>query len=235
MGSKMLWEVIDVGSFEDKIWAARIRPVPSTAKFHSDNPIPLVVLAVRKGARPANAGKIHDWTPLPPDQTFVFETVVGEKVILRVEREDPREDEYESLFANKSAKRKHTGDDDSTSKAAQRGGHGSRGNHPSSSRGGRGRGGGGPRGGRGGRGGSRGGRGRGGSFIYRSLDDVEPKNQMGGQNAQVDYDDAYPPLGGQPSGGKGPRGKGSSKQGGQGRPMRGGQAGGGGQDLQNFY
>ena len=51
----------------------------------------------------------------------------------------------------------------------------------------------GPRGGRGGRGGGRGGHG------YRSLDDVDPKNDPLGpgyhqQRHQVDYEDAYPSL-----------------------------------------
>ncbi|KAM5352085.1 hypothetical protein ACJ41O_004808 [Fusarium nematophilum] len=194
MGSKMKWEVTGVSCFENSIWAAQLRPVPQHAKFHTDNPSPLVVLALRKGARPIDAGKIQNWQPLPPDKSFIFETFVGEKVILRIEADDPREDEYESLFANKASKRKHTGEDD----WSQRNTHGhyggrneSRGYH-SGGRGGRGRGNA-NRGHRGGSRGGRGGRGRGGGYNYRSLDDVEPKNQQGGYGPQVDYDDAYQP------------------------------------------
>jgi hypothetical protein len=34
-------------------------------------------------------------------------------VLLRIEEEDPKENEYESLFPNKAFKRKHAPDDDS--------------------------------------------------------------------------------------------------------------------------
>ncbi|KAH7015172.1 hypothetical protein EDB80DRAFT_568261 [Ilyonectria destructans] len=249
MNSKMKWEVTGTACFENSIWAACLRPVPATAKFHTDNPSPLVVLALRKGARPIDAGKIQNWQPLPADKSFIFETVVGEKVILRIEAEDPREDAYESLFANKSSKRKHNGEDDWN----QRNIHGhysgrneSRGYH-SGGRGGsgqgRGRGGNANRGFRNAsRGNSKGGRGRGGGYNYRSLDDVEPRNQQGGYGPQVDYDDAYqPPSQSQapPSAPTGPSQgwnaqppRGPSAQ--QGRPM-GGYGGNNNSDLQNYY
>lgn len=247
MGSKMRWEVTGTACFENSIWAACLRPVPATAKFHTDNPSPFVVLALRKGAKPIDAGKIQNWKPIPQDQAFQFETIVGEKVILRIEPEDPREDEYESLFANKASKRKHVGDEDWNPRNV----HGhyagrteSRGYH-SSARGGsgRGRGGNGNRGHRGGSKGGRGGRGRGGGFNYRSLDDIEPRNQQGGYGPQVDYDDTHhaPPT--QPAAhanqqaanqqqgwnSQPPRGPGGS----QGRPMGGHTANG--SDLQNYY
>lgn len=248
MGSRMLWEVTGTARYNKSVWAACVRPVPSTATYHTDNPAPLVILALRKGVRPAEAGKINDWQPLPSGQSFVFETTVGEKVMLRVEAEDPKEDEYESMFASKQAKRKHTADDD----WAARTGHGqhggrneSRGFH-SSSRGG-------PPRSKGAsaqsfrgssharsRGGGRGGgpRGKGSNHHYRSLDDVDPKGSHGGNMSQVSYDDAYPPLAQQPP--TGPRaaaanGRGASQSG------RGGGrgAGRGGQTastvLQDYY
>ncbi|KAM0245430.1 hypothetical protein ACHAP5_005385 [Fusarium lateritium] len=248
MGSKMKWEVIGTACFDNSIWAAQLRPIPQHAKFHTDNPSPLVVLALRKGVRPMDAGKIQDWQPLSPEQAFSFETVVGEKVILRIEAEDPREDEYESLFANKSSKRKHNGDEDWGQRNPQghySGRNESRGYH-SGGRGGRGRG---NRGHRGNARGGRGGRGRGGGYNYRSLDDVEPKNQQGGYGPQVDYDDSYPPLGKSnnppasapsgPSQGQGHFGgrNQQSHRGGaasQGRPM-GNQAANNNSDLQNYY
>ncbi|KAF7562419.1 hypothetical protein G7046_g1690 [Stylonectria norvegica] len=245
MGSKMKWEVTGTACFENSIWAACLRPVPATAKFHTDNPSPLVVLALRKGARPIDAGKIQNWQPIPPDKATVFETVVGEKVILRIEAEDPREDEYESLFANKTSKRKHPGDDDYSPRNTHnhysgrnetRGYHtGGRGSGP-----GRGRGGGGNRGNRNASRGN-GKRGRGGGFNYRSLDDVEPRNQQGGHGPQVDYDDTHQA----PSGLSGRGGHGGPNQnnwnsqpargssGPQGRPMGG--HGAKGSDLQNYY
>jgi len=207
MGSKMKWKVTGTACFENSIWAACVRPVPDTAKFHTDNPCPLVVLALRRNARPVDAGKIQNWQPVPSDKAYVFETTVKEKTILRIEAEDRGEDEYESLFANKGAKRKHhaNNDDDYPPRGPKdphyggrnihntRGYHGRRGNNYN--QGGRDNfQGGSNRGFRGGRGGGsnrgRGGRG-GGGFNYRSLDDVDRNQQASG--GPMDYDDYQAP------------------------------------------
>jgi hypothetical protein len=211
MGSKTTWEVTGTAVFENKIWAASVRPVPETKKYYTENPVPIVVLALRKGARPIDAGKIQNWQPVPPEKQFVFESTVGEKVLLRIEEEDPKETEFESLFPNKVFKRKHTQEDENE----RRGGSGSYGqgsgsgrggsynqNYGGSGRGGRGN----YRGnnsGRGYRGGGRGnsgggrGRGRGGGngYGYKSLDDVGEKgnNTPPSYNAAVAYED-FPPL-----------------------------------------
>lgn len=262
IGRKMLWEVTGTACYDNSIWAACARPVPSTAVYHTDKPVPLVVLALKKGARPVDAGKITQWQPLPSGQSFVFETTVGEKVVLRVvEEEDPREEKHESLIANKSSKRKHAGDEGRAGKNTygQYGGRNDSRGYQSGSRGG-----GGSRGrananananaGRGFRGSTRGGgrgggRGKGAGFHYRSLDDVEPKNQKGGHGPQIGYDDAYPPLNQQqqeqrrpqapPVGPKGSLGRGASFHGrgggrGNGRSVAGGQASDT-TDLQNYY
>ncbi|KAK3320076.1 hypothetical protein B0T19DRAFT_404604 [Cercophora scortea] len=218
-GSKMTWEVTGTACFENNIWAACLKPVPVTAKFHTDNPSPLVVLALRKGARPIDAGKIQNWQPVPPDKAFVFETVVGEKVLLRIEPEDPTEGEYESLFPNKSSKRRHTGGEDDFrprggGQGGQGGGHrneqqrhfqnqpgytGRGGGGQGGGGGGRFRGGGGAnsggpgnrgfRGGRGGGGPGKGRGGRGGGHHYKSLDDVATRENQGGFAQQMSYED----------------------------------------------
>lgn len=213
MGNKVTWEVTGTAVFENKIWAAIVRPVPATQRFYTENPVPIVVLALRKGARPIDAGKIQNWQPVPPEKQLVFETVVGEKVLLRIENEDLAENEYESLFPNKAHKRKHAGDEDMEGRRQPGGGgpvhsQGARSNQQEN-RGGRG----GGRGGRGGNGAGRGargnggrgtgggrGRGRGGGHHYRSLDDMggDGVHNNGhaharGYNATV-YDD-FPLLG----------------------------------------
>jgi hypothetical protein len=193
MGNKLLWEVTGTAIFENKIWAAQVRPVPQSAKYYTENPVPIVVLALRKGARPIDAGKIQNWQPVPPDKAFIFETTVGEKVLLRVEEEDPRENEYESLFPNKSFKRKHAPDDEPARPTGpSRGGYQNQNHNPNSNNNNsnRGRGnnyrgnsntgrGGGFR--NGSRGNASGGRGRGrgggaGGHHYRSLDDMPTSN-----------------------------------------------------------
>ncbi|OAA81828.1 hypothetical protein LEL_01373 [Akanthomyces lecanii RCEF 1005] len=237
LGNKLTWQVTGTACHYNSIWAACVQPVPPTAVYHSDNKVPLVVLALKKGARPADAGKINTWSALPPEKRFTFTTTVGEKAVLRVEADDPREDEYESLFANKiqnnnnnhngknngSNKRKHNGDDwnpprqpaADAAAAAARGGGGSGG---SGGRGGRGGRGGQASGrGRGGGGGKGKGKGKGGFAHYRSLDDV-------GKNApsEVNYDDAHPPA----NAPTGPRG---------GKSGPGGSGGNQVNDLQSYY
>lgn len=150
MGSKTTWEVTGTAVFENKIWAACVQPVPATKKYYTENPVPIVVLALRKGAKPIEAGRIQNWQPVTADKQYVFESTVGEKVLLRVETEDPEEGEYESLFPNKSLNRKRHFDED-LSKQSNRNfsPRGGRGNDRGRGRGGRGRTGGGRGGGRG--------------------------------------------------------------------------------------
>ncbi|TVY21991.1 Uncharacterized protein LARI1_G000060 [Lachnellula arida] len=210
MGSKTTWEVTGTAVYENKIWAASVEPVPKTKQYYTENPVPIVVLALRKGARPIDAGKIQNWQPVPPEKQFVFESTVGEKVLLRIEEENPAENEYESLFPNKSLKRKQHDEEDFKQSS---GSHGNGQNYASGGRNnynnnnqsydgrGRGRGGRGngtQRGGRGGRGngGGRGRGGRGGGYHYRSLDDVDRNSNSGtphSYNAAVAYED-FPPL-----------------------------------------
>lgn len=214
MGSKTTWEVTGTAVYENKIWAACVHPVPESKKYYTENPVPIVVLALRKGARPIDAGKIQNWQPVPPEKQYQFESTVGEKVLLRIEEEDSGENEYESLFPNKTHKRKHAPDDDTASRrdsgsysygnGTPSGGGGRGGyqqNHNGGGRGGRGNyRGNSQRGHRGGGGRGNGGRGRGrggggGGHNYRSLDDVGEKgnNTPPSYNAAVAYED-FPPL-----------------------------------------
>ncbi len=111
IGKKFTWQVTGTAVFENKVWAARVSPVPETERYYTENPVPMVVLAVRKGARPQDAGRIQNWQPVAPEKAFTFETVVGEKVLLRVEEENPNEGDWESLFPNRLNSRKHPRED----------------------------------------------------------------------------------------------------------------------------
>ncbi|KAL8744344.1 MAG: hypothetical protein Q9190_003399 [Brigantiaea leucoxantha] len=86
IGRKQTWQVDGIAVYESKIWAARVTPVPPDVSYHTDNPVPIVVLAVLKGARIADAGRIQNWQPVGSDKQFIFQTEVGEKVQLRIER-----------------------------------------------------------------------------------------------------------------------------------------------------
>ncbi|KDB22958.1 hypothetical protein H109_05148 [Trichophyton interdigitale MR816] len=88
LGKVVRWRLTDTGHFEHKLWAAKVSPLDSSVVIHTDNPEPIIVLGMRKGVRPADANKIRNWTPVTKDDSLVFDTVVGEKTILRVQEED---------------------------------------------------------------------------------------------------------------------------------------------------
>ncbi len=161
-----------------------------------------MVLAIRKNGRPADAARIVNWHPVPQEQAYEFESVVGEKQMLRVEEETANESEYESYFPNKAHRRDRRSQEPHDRRGDHRPGHA---RVPPNYRGGnhnRGRGGnrnptygnrGGARAGfRGDRGGGGRGRGRGGggggASQYKSLDDVDHGYpQRGNDNPDAFY------------------------------------------------
>ena len=112
IGARMKWRVTGLASFEQRVWAARVEPVTPGAKFHTDNHTPCIVLATRRQTKPIEATRIHNWQPVPQDQAFEFETTVGEKVLLRIEEEYAREDEWEASFPHSRNARKHPREED---------------------------------------------------------------------------------------------------------------------------
>ncbi|KAL2426231.1 hypothetical protein ABEF95_002661 [Exophiala dermatitidis] len=86
-GKKVTWQVTGIAKFEDRIWAARVAPVTDT-QIYTQDPTPLVVLAIRKGSRQVDAARIQNWQPVAPEKAFMFETTVGDKVMLKIEDAD---------------------------------------------------------------------------------------------------------------------------------------------------
>ena len=225
MGAKQIWQVNGVGCFQNSVWAVRCSPIPPLASYYTETGGPIIVLAHRRqGARPADASRIQQWQPVPTAQQLVFETTVGEKVSLRVEREIEGENEFDSLFAKERApnfganKRKHEdgnenrirGNDDRRN-TRHRGGDRGRGGgdrgRPFPQRDRRDRDSGGGRGGRGNDRGGVGGGGRGkGRGSYKSLDDMGggPGYDGGRSRPPPDYDvGGYHAGGGRPGGNDG--------------------------------
>lgn len=60
------------------------------------------MLAVRRGSKPIDAGRIDKNHWKKPAQTVRFNTVVGERLLLRIE-EDNNEGEWESLFPRRKS------------------------------------------------------------------------------------------------------------------------------------
>ena len=212
IGHRQTWRITGIGIYENKVWAARLEPIPANSIIHTDNSPPLVVLAHQKGARPADAGRIQNWQYLSPEQSLVFESVVGEKAQLRVEPEseaatqnrtqygfnNKRKLEHEegevneryrnNQYSQGQPRHKHNDENRRFGGGGQNGNY--RGGNQNRGRvGGQGRGGHPPYGNRGGRGGNRGGAGGGGGRGrgrggYKSLDDMNGNCQ--GQHRQFD-------------------------------------------------
>ncbi|KAI8631846.1 hypothetical protein F5Y19DRAFT_463033 [Xylariaceae sp. FL1651] len=249
MHAKMKWGVAGIGSHDNSIWAISLQPVPATAQYHTDSGVPSVVIATRRAARPSDVNKIQQWLPIPPEKAFAFDTVVGEKVMLRIEPEDAPDNDDDVVSQPKGKRKYGYPQHDGEQQRSSSGGYGnnnSRGFHTSNYQGR-----GGQRGGFKGNGSSnrgyrsnprgRGG-GRGGRGGYRSLDDVGTREGQGGYGSNsVSYDDNFPSLGGYqaPSQPAPPPQYGQSfqQQGGQWQPPGGppGGFGTGGPDLQKFY
>ncbi|KPI40587.1 uncharacterized protein AB675_7665 [Cyphellophora attinorum] len=86
-GKKVMWQVDGIAKYEDRIWAARVTPVQDTQVFTKDS-TPTVVLAIRKGSRPIDASKITNWQPVSKDKAFMFQTEVGDKLMLEIQRDN---------------------------------------------------------------------------------------------------------------------------------------------------
>lgn len=114
LGSKMRWRVTGTGNWQSRVWAARVQPVDPNARIFTENAVPSVVLATRREAKPVEATKISQWSPVTPETGLEFETTVGEKVLLRIEEEAAEEDASYRTFANGngSLARKHLRDED---------------------------------------------------------------------------------------------------------------------------
>ncbi|KAI9791799.1 MAG: hypothetical protein M1833_001323 [Piccolia ochrophora] len=196
IGNKVTWAITGLGVFENKVWAACLKPVPDNTQYVSENPVPMVVLAHRKGAKPSDAARIQTWHPVPPAQAITFETTVGEKVILRIEKESSDDREWDgpnstNLKAQKRRLHPDNGSERMSNSYARQsdhprgggGGDGPQRHHQGYNHGSRGGRGSGHRGRGGHRGGyNRGGRGnaRGPSHGYRSLDDMPADRHFGG-------------------------------------------------------
>ncbi|KAJ5594198.1 uncharacterized protein N7459_000406 [Penicillium hispanicum] len=112
LGKKISWQITGIATFENRVWAARVAPVPSTEQYSTDTPVPLIVLAVRRNSRPIDANKIMNWQPAPANKALTVETVVGEKVILRIEEDSSSEGDGENLSRTKKRRYQQERDED---------------------------------------------------------------------------------------------------------------------------
>jgi hypothetical protein len=88
-GKKVTWQVTGYAKYDDRIWAARVAPVTET-QIVTQDPTAMVVLAIRKGSRQVDAQRIVHWEAVAPEKAFMFETTVGDKVMLSLEDDHSR-------------------------------------------------------------------------------------------------------------------------------------------------
>lgn len=114
IGSKQTWQVTGTGNFESRVWAARVAPVPPNSNIHVDGPVPLVILAHLKNAKPREAYKIQSWQPVSQEKQYIFQTEVGESVQLGIGRigSEGIEDRV-GQYSHRNLKRRHSGLEDS--------------------------------------------------------------------------------------------------------------------------
>ncbi|RPB17758.1 hypothetical protein P167DRAFT_531284 [Morchella conica CCBAS932] len=90
IGNKVDFDVFEWGCWENKVWAARVRPSDRDIPIYTESSTPIIVLALRGwDARPADTQKITNWQPLPENQVLRISTIVGEKLLLRIEENTP--------------------------------------------------------------------------------------------------------------------------------------------------
>lgn len=87
IGHSVQWRVSSTACLENRIWAAKVVPINPQEKVATDPNPAVIVLALRRGAKPQESSRIRNWQPVPADKAFIFDSTVGEKVILRIEEE----------------------------------------------------------------------------------------------------------------------------------------------------
>ena len=204
IGHKQDWQITSLGVHNGSIWAAKVNPIPPVSIVHTETSVPLIILAQKNSTPLSFANRISQWQPVPPDKSYIIQTVVREKAQLRVEYESD-ESEYDGLLdtnGRKSLKRPHSPSTRPAFEENKRNNGGNqnrtRGGVAGSGRGGtannrnnagrRGQGGGSGR--AGGTGNRRGG---GGQRGYKSLDDMGTTGNGRYQRGEPSYDDYVPP------------------------------------------
>lgn len=113
-GTKVTWQVTGVARFEDRIWAARVTPISDKPTYTQDE-TPMVILAIRKGSRQIDANRIKNWQPPSADKQFIFETVVDDKIMLKIEELDEHsllDENNHRMRHGRNHKRKFNDDND---------------------------------------------------------------------------------------------------------------------------
>ncbi|KAF3940678.1 hypothetical protein ABW19_dt0200293 [Dactylella cylindrospora] len=86
LGARVEFEVTGVGSFNNSIWAVRIRPTDPNVNVRTRHSTRAIVLAKTKGTNWGDVDKISDWEDISrQDQRYMkFTTTIGEQILLSI-------------------------------------------------------------------------------------------------------------------------------------------------------
>lgn len=107
MGKKLRWRVTGLGHWDHKLWAARVEPASENESYYTETAVPVVVLGIKRGARPVDANRIQKWQTVDSNNSLVFDAVVGERALLRVDEDGSVDGDWENQYGNKNNKRRH--------------------------------------------------------------------------------------------------------------------------------
>lgn len=108
IGSKVRWRVNGVSVYENKVWAARVEPIPSDTPYYTENSTPVVILALSKGATTRDASQIRDWQPVPAENAIEFDSIIGERALLSIDNDEKEEGGWGTAYLTRPNKRRHT-------------------------------------------------------------------------------------------------------------------------------
>lgn len=90
LGTTIPFRATEIGSYDNRIWAAKCEPVDPTQQiWHVNGPhrSPMIVLAIKPGTHPSDARHITKWQQLPAEKTYTFSTTVKEIFRLNIDDE----------------------------------------------------------------------------------------------------------------------------------------------------
>ncbi|KAF3926653.1 hypothetical protein ABW21_db0200719 [Orbilia brochopaga] len=86
IGSRMSFEVVSYGSYDDCIWAVRVRPTNSDARISTIDETPTILLSKRVDVPDTYIDKIDNWENITPgDPRYLrFTATIGEQLQLQI-------------------------------------------------------------------------------------------------------------------------------------------------------
>ena len=89
LGKTVRFKITGIGSWDNKIWAARVDHLPTSHGVYTHSDVPKIVLASSANIPLTTAEKITNWEKDGPWKNVEFDATVGERLILELANESP--------------------------------------------------------------------------------------------------------------------------------------------------